>query len=449
MSRLFGTDGVRGVANKELTVELATKLGQVGAHVLTENSHHKPKILVGCDTRKSGDMLAMALMAGICAAGADAVYLGVVPTPAVAYLARQMKADAGVVISASHNPSEFNGIKFFNGDGFKLSDELEDRMEEIIRNDLEEVARPTGYGVGSLTYAFDAKEQYINFITSTVPLDLSGMKIVIDCANGASFYTSPKALKRLGADLIVLHDAPDGSNINKDCGSTHLESLQREVVKSGAKVGLAFDGDADRLLAVDEKGQVVDGDQLMAICGLYMREKGHLKKDTIVATVMSNLGFYIMAEQQGLHIEQTAVGDRYVLECMREKDYSIGGEQSGHIIFLDENTTGDGLLSAMHLLDVMVHKNKPLSELASVVKVLPQVLVNAKVSNKNKYKYQEDEEIQKAIAELEAKFDGKGRVLIRPSGTEPLVRVMIEGQDQEELNKEAEKLAEFIMERLN
>ncbi len=449
MSRLFGTDGVRGVANKELTVELATKLGQVGAHVLTENSHHKPKILVGCDTRKSGDMLAMALMAGICAAGADAVYLGVVPTPAVAYLARQMKADAGVVISASHNPSEFNGIKFFNGDGFKLSDELEDRMEEIIRNDLEEVARPTGYGVGSLTYAFDAKEQYINFITSTVPLDLSGMKIVIDCANGASFYTSPKALKRLGADLIVLHDAPDGSNINKDCGSTHLESLQREVVKSGAKVGLAFDGDADRLLAVDEKGQVVDGDQLMAICGLYMREKGQLKKDTIVATVMSNLGFYIMAEQQGLHIEQTAVGDRYVLECMREKDYSIGGEQSGHIIFLDENTTGDGLLSAMHLLDVMVHKNKPLSELASVVKVLPQVLVNAKVSNKNKYKYQEDEEIQKAIAELEAKFDGKGRVLIRPSGTEPLVRVMIEGQDQEELNKEAAKLAEFIMERLN
>lgn len=449
MSRLFGTDGVRGVANKELTVELATKLGQVGAHVLTENSHHKPKILVGCDTRKSGDMLAMALMAGICAAGADAVYLGVVPTPAVAYLTRQMKADAGVVISASHNPSEFNGIKFFNGDGFKLSDELEDRMEEIIRNDLEEVARPTGYGVGSLTYAFDAKEQYINFITSTVPLDLSGMKIVIDCANGASFYTSPKALKRLGADLIVLHDAPDGSNINKDCGSTHLESLQREVVKSGAKVGLAFDGDADRLLAVDEKGQVVDGDQLMAICGLYMREKGQLKKDTIVATVMSNLGFYIMAEQQGLHIEQTAVGDRYVLECMREKDYSIGGEQSGHIIFLDENTTGDGLLSAMHLLDVMVHKNKPLSELASVVKVLPQVLVNAKVSNKNKYKYQEDEEIQKAIAELEAKFDGKGRVLIRPSGTEPLVRVMIEGQDQEELNKEAAKLAEFIMERLN
>ena len=449
MSRLFGTDGVRGVANKELTVELATKLGQVGAHVLTENSHHKPKILVGCDTRKSGDMLAMALMAGICAAGADAVYLGVVPTPAVAYLARQMKADAAVVISASHNPSEFNGIKFFNGDGFKLSDELEDRLEEIIRNDLEEVARPTGYGVGSLTYAFDAKEQYINFITSTVPLDLSGMKIVIDCANGASFYTSPKALKRLGADLIVLHDAPDGSNINKDCGSTHLESLQREVVKSGAKVGLAFDGDADRLLAVDEKGQVVDGDQLMAICGLYMREKGQLKKDTIVATVMSNLGFYIMAEQQGLHIEQTAVGDRYVLECMREKDYSIGGEQSGHIIFLDENTTGDGLLSAMHLLDVMVHKNKPLSELASVVKVLPQVLVNAKVSNKNKYKYQEDEEIQKAIAELEAKFDGKGRVLIRPSGTEPLVRVMIEGQDQEELNKEAAKLAEFIMERLN
>ncbi|MBO4997369.1 MAG: phosphoglucosamine mutase [Lachnospira sp.] len=448
MSRLFGTDGVRGVANKELTVELATQLGQVGAHVLTENTHHKPKILVGCDTRKSGDMLAMALMAGICAAGADAVYLGVLPTPAVAYLARQMNADAGVVISASHNPSEFNGIKFFNGEGFKLSDELEDRMEEIIRNDLEEVARPTGYGVGSLTYAFDAKEQYINFITASVPLDLSGMKIVIDCANGASFYTSPKALKRLGAELTVLHDEPDGININKNCGSTHIESLKKKVLETGAQVGLAFDGDADRLLAVDEKGELVDGDQLMAICGLYMREKGSLKKDTIVATVMSNLGFYIMAKQQGLTIEQTAVGDRYVLELMKEKGYSLGGEQSGHIIFLDENTTGDGLLSAMHLLEVMVHKKKPLSELASVVNVLPQVLVNAKVSNKNKYKYEEDEEIVKAIKELEAKFNGKGRVLIRPSGTEPLVRVMIEGQNQEELKKEATKLADFIMERL-
>ncbi|MDD5949546.1 MAG: phosphoglucosamine mutase [Lachnospiraceae bacterium] len=448
MSRLFGTDGVRGVANKELTVELAMQLGQVGAHVLTENTHHKPKILVGCDTRKSGDMLAMALMAGICSAGADAVYLGVIPTPAVAYLARQMKADAGVVISASHNPSEFNGIKFFNGEGFKLSDELEDRMEEIIRNDLEEVARPTGFGVGSLTYAFDAKEQYINFITSSVPLDLSGMKIVVDCANGASYYTSPKALERLGADLIVLHREPDGTNINKDCGSTHMESLQEEVLRSGAQIGLAFDGDADRLLAVDEKGNIVDGDQLMAICGLYLREKGQLKKDTIVATVMSNLGFYIMAEQQGLTIEQTTVGDRYVLECMKEKGYSLGGEQSGHIIFLDENTTGDGLLSAMHLLDVMVHKKKPLSELASVVKVLPQVLVNAKVSNKKKYSYMEDEEIQKAIDDLTAKFNGKGRVLIRPSGTEPLVRVMIEGQNQEELEKEATKLADFIMERL-
>lgn len=448
MSRLFGTDGVRGVANKELTVELATQLGQVGAHVLTENSHHKPKILVGCDTRKSGDMLAMALMAGICSAGADAVYLGVVPTPAVAYLARHMGADAGVVISASHNPSEFNGIKFFNGDGFKLSDELEDRMEEIIRNDLEEVARPTGYGVGSLTFDFEAKEKYINFITATVPVDLSGMKIVIDCANGASFYTSPKVLKRLGADVVVLHDQPDGTNINKDCGSTHMESLQKAVVENKAIVGLAFDGDADRLLAVDEKGNMVDGDQLMAICGLYMREKGCLKKDTIVATVMSNLGFYIMAEKQGLNIEQTAVGDRYVLECMKEKDYSLGGEQSGHIIFLEENTTGDGLLSAMHLLDVLIHKQKPLSELANVVKVLPQVLVNAKVSNKKKYKYMEDEEIVKAIDELEKKFDGNGRVLIRPSGTEPLVRVMIEGQDQEVLTKEATNLADFIMERL-
>ncbi|MCR4717878.1 MAG: phosphoglucosamine mutase [Lachnospiraceae bacterium] len=449
MSRLFGTDGVRGVANKELTVELATKLGQVGAHVLTENAHHKPKILVGCDTRRSGDMLAMALMAGICSAGADACYLGVVPTPCVAYLARALGADAGVVISASHNPSEFNGIKFFNGDGFKLSDELEDRMEEIIRNDLEEVARPTGYGIGALSYSFEEKDKYVNFITAQVPVDLTGMKIVIDCANGAAYETAPKALSRLGADLVILSNEPDGTNINQDCGSTHLDNLKKTVVKEGAMLGLAFDGDADRLLAVDEKGNVVDGDQLMAICGLYMREKGRLKDDTIVATVMSNLGFYIMAEKQGLHIEQTTVGDRYVLERMKEKGLSLGGEQSGHIIFLDENTTGDGLLSAVHLLQVIKEKKKPLSELASVVTVLPQVLVNAKVSNKNKYAYKEDEEITKAIDELTAKFDGKGRVLIRPSGTEPLVRVMIEGQDQEEITKEATKLADFIVERLS
>lgn len=450
MSRMFGTDGVRGVANTELTPELAMKLGAAGAYVLSrDGSHKRPRIFVGCDTRISGDMLAMALMAGICSAGADAVYLGVIPTPAVAYLTRIHHADAGVVISASHNPSEFNGIKFFNGDGFKLRDELEDEMQRIIEDDLREVPRPTGAEVGRRTYAFDARDEYVDYLTESVPVDLTGVKIVADCANGASYYTSPSALKKLGAELTVIHDQPDGNNINLHCGSTHLESLVEKVKETGADIGLAFDGDADRLLCVDEKGNVVDGDQLMAICGLYMRDHGKLKKDTIVVTVMSNLGFYKMAEREGLHTEMTTVGDRYVLENMRENGYSLGGEQSGHIIFLDENTTGDGLLSALHVLQVLVDSSKPMSELASVVKVLPQILVNAHVSNEKKNDYDKDPEIVKEIEKLTDYFDGNGRVLIRPSGTEPLVRVMIEGEDQEELEKKATELAQFIEQRLS
>ncbi len=448
MARLFGTDGVRGVAGSELTIELATKLGQAGAYVLTKEQAHKPTILVGCDTRISGGMLANALIAGICSVGANAIHVGVLPTPAVAYLTRKHKVDAGVVISASHNPMEFNGIKFFNGEGYKLSDELEDEIEALIRSDMKDVTFPTGSGVGHVEYRFGMKEEYVTFMKETVPVDLSGLKIVVDCAEGASYYTSVKTLQDLGANLIAIHTNPDGTNINANCGSTHMEELQARVVAEHADLGLAFDGDADRLLAVDENGKLVDGDELMAICGNYMKEKGSLKKDTIVVTVMTNLGFTLMGEEQGIHIEKTKVGDRYVLENMKENGYNIGGEQSGHIIFLDDNTTGDGLLSALHLLQVMVESKKKLSELASIMTVLPQALVNAKVPNHKKNDYMEYPEIAKAIKELEEKFQGQGRVLIRPSGTEPLVRVMIEGKDQAMIDEEAKKLAEFIEETM-
>ena len=444
MSRLFGTDGVRGVANEELTPMLAMQLGQAGAYVLTKENKHKPTIMVGCDTRISGDMLANALMAGVCSVGANAVYVGVVPTPAVAYLTQKYKVDAGVVISASHNPVEFNGIKFFDGNGYKLPDAMEDEIEALLRSDMKDIKFPIGSGVGKIKYRTDAREEYINHAIQSVNVDLSGMKIVVDCAEGASHYTSVEALKELGAEVIAIHNNPDGSNINANCGSTHMEELMARVVYEKASVGLAFDGDADRLLAVDENGKVVDGDQIMAIVGNHMKEQGTLKGDTIVVTVMSNLGFFLMAEKNGIKAEQTKVGDRYVLERMREIDASLGGEQSGHVIFLDENTTGDGLLSALHLLQVLVETKKPLSELAKIMEVLPQALVNAKVPNHKKEMYMEYPEIAEAINKLNDKFAGEGRVLIRPSGTEPLVRVMIEGKDQALIEKEAKKLAELI-----
>ncbi len=444
MGRMFGTDGVRGVAGSELTIELATYLGQAGAYVLTKEKEHQPTLIVGCDTRISGGMLANALMAGICSVGANAIYVGVLPTPAVAYLTRRHKVDAGVVISASHNPMEFNGIKFFNGDGYKLSDELEDEIEAMIKNHMKDVKFPIGSGVGRVEYRLDIRDEYVKFIKKCVPVDLQGLRIVVDCAEGASYYTSVKALRELGADLIPIHIRPDGTNINANCGSTHMDELRARVVYEKADIGIAFDGDADRVLAVDETGAVVDGDQLMAICGNYMKQNHTLKKDTIVVTVMSNLGFDVMCGKTGIHVEKTKVGDRYVLEHMRENGYNLGGEQSGHIIFLDENTTGDGLLSALHVLQVMVDTKKKLSELASVMEIYPQALVNAKVPNHKKEHYMEYTEIAEAITALEEKFHGEGRVLIRPSGTEPLVRVMIEGKDQNEIEEEAAKLAELI-----
>lgn len=444
MARIFGTDGVRGVANKELTIELAMNLGKAGAYVLTKENSHKPTILVGCDTRISGEMLANALMSGICAVGANAVYVGVVPTPAIAYLTRKYNYDAGVVISASHNPSEYNGIKFFSRTGYKLSDRLEDEIEETLRMNSSELPMPLGDQVGRITYKYDAKDDYVDFAASLIDMDLSGLKIVVDAAEGAAYYTAEKTLRKLGADPIVIHNNPDGININRNCGSTHMEELRDKVLETGADIGIAFDGDADRMLAVDEQGNMVDGDQIMAICGVYMKNKGILKNDTIVATVMSNLGFFQMGVRENIHIEQTKVGDRYVLECMLKEGYNLGGEQSGHVIFLDENTTGDGLISALHLLQVLTESGKKLSELASVMTVLPQALVNAKVSNRKKDYYMDNKNIAEAIADFEKRFAGAGRVLIRPSGTEPLIRVMIEGNDQEFIDREAKALAKLI-----
>ena len=444
MGQLFGTDGVRGIANQELTVEIAMKLGQAGAYVLTRELNHKPTILVGCDTRISGGMLANALIAGMCSVGANVVFVGVVPTPAVAYLIRECCLDGGVMVSASHNPMQFNGIKFFDVEGFKLTDTMEDEIERLIFEGLPEDALKTGEEIGMVTYDFDAKEEYVLFSKACLGIDLTGLRIVIDCAEGASYYTAIRTLEGLGAAVIPLHTNPNGININKNCGSTDMREIQKAVVVEKADLGLAFDGDADRMLAVDEKGNIVDGDMLMAICGNYLKEQGRLENNVIVSTVMSNLGFQLMCEEKGIRLERTKVGDRYVLERMEELGAVIGGEQSGHIIFLEENTTGDGLLSALHLLEVMVKTEKPLSELAGIMQVLPQVLVNAKVENSKKEKYMEYPEIVEAIKVIEDKFAGEGRVLIRPSGTEPLIRVMIEGKDQTQVEEEAQKLAELV-----
>jgi len=448
LGRLFGTDGVRGIANRELTGELAYKLGQAGAYVLTAETKHTPKILVGMDTRISGDMLEAALTAGLCSVGAEVVSLGIIPTPAVAYLTRLYNADAGVVISASHNPFEFNGIKFFNSKGYKLSDALEDRIEAIILDGAEELSMPTGAKVGRKSEVESPVDDYVEFIKKSISGDLKGLKVAIDCANGAAYEAAPIALFELGAEVCVINNEPDGININSKCGSTHIEELQKFVVESGADIGLAFDGDADRMLAVDENGVLVDGDQIMAIIALELKKNGKLAKDTVVATVMSNLGFDIMAKKQGLNIEKTKVGDRYVLENMLNNGYVLGGEQSGHIIFLEHNTTGDGLLTGVQLLNVLKTTGKKLSELSSVMQVLPQVLKNAKVRNENKNKYLDDPLVCNMCKDLEDEFKGEGRVLIRPSGTEPLVRVMIEGKDQKYITNRAVELAKVIEERL-
>lgn len=449
MGRLFGTDGVRGIANAELTGQLASKIGASGAYVLSRGNKEKVKILIGRDTRISGQMLEAALASGICSVGADVYLLGVAPTPAVAYLTKEYGFDAGIVVSASHNSFEFNGIKFFDKTGYKLPDDVENEIEEYILGEKDGIPAPTGKDIGGV-YDFSHKlSDYIEKAITTASGDFKGKMFVLDCANGAACVTAKKAFEKLGAKVEVISDEPNGININDNCGSTHMANLCEKVVKLGADAGFAFDGDADRMLAVDELGEIVDGDRIMAICANDMKKKGTLKKNTLVATVMSNLGLFIMGEKQEINIPRTKVGDRYVLEEMLKEGYNIGGEQSGHVIFLDYNTTGDGLVSAVSLASVMCEEDKKLSELKTIVDIFPQVLKNARVAKSGDNSYAEDEVIMAEIRKLEEKFDGNGRVLIRPSGTEPLVRVMIEGKNQDEINTDAEKLAKLIEERLS
>jgi phosphoglucosamine mutase len=448
MGRLFGTDGVRGVANTELTGEMAYQLGRAGAYVLTKEKRHAPRILVAMDTRISGDMLEAALVSGICSVGAHAVIAGIIPTPAVAYLVRQYGLDAGVMISASHNPVEYNGIKFFSDQGYKLSDELEQEIEDILLSRMEVLPCPTGSGIGTKGYAEDALDDYIAFLRNTTRDRFQGIKVALDCANGAAYKAAPITMLDLNAQLCIIHNEPDGTNINEKCGSTHMEDLAAFVKENNADIGFAFDGDADRCLAMDENGELIDGDKILAICGLDMKARGELKKDTIVGTVMSNLGLTIMGRENEISVLQANVGDRYVLDCMLTEDYNLGGEQSGHIIFLDYNTTGDGILTAVQLLSVMKRSGKKASELAKTMEVMPQVLVNARVNNARKNDYMEVPEIKAAIEALQEKFSADGRVLIRTSGTEPLVRVMIEGKDKQVMEREAKKLASFIEDKL-
>lgn len=444
MVRLFGTDGVRGVANSELTPELAFKLGKAGAHVLSKDKK-RPVILIGKDTRLSGDMLEDALSAGILAVGGNVIKVGVMPTPAIAYLVRTYQADAGVVISASHNPFEYNGIKFFNGDGFKLDDDIEDAIEDIILRDIDVNSHITGDRLGRCLEADDdALGKYAEFLESTIDVDIKGAKLVLDCANGAAYKVAEKVYRDLGAEITVIGNSPNGVNINKACGSTHPEKLQDEVVRRGALLGLAYDGDADRLIAVDEKGRIIDGDKLICICAKMMKDQAQLPGDLVTATVMSNIGFHKYIEGMGCRVDVTSVGDRYVLERMLKTGCNIGGEQSGHIIFLNHTTTGDGILSSLQVLKAVILSGKKPSELSDEIEIFPQVLKNARVKNENKGKFSEDGEIKEAIFQVEKELEGSGRVLIRPSGTEPLVRVMLEGQDVEQITAMAEKLAVLL-----
>ena len=399
MARLFGTDGVRGVANSELTCELAFKLGQAGAAVLASNVR-RPTILVGRDTRISGEMLESALVAGICSVGGRAVLLGVLPTPGIAYLTRFYEADAGVVLSASHNTVEYNGIKFFDRSGCKLPDAIEDRIEEIIQGQASLPELPTGVSVGRPIKQVNAQRQYIEFLKGTTNVRFDGLNVVLDCAHGASSSVAPRALRELGAQVNAYYHEPDGTNINEYCGSTHPKRLQELVSELGADVGLAFDGDADRLIAVDDRGQIVDGDKIMAICALHLKKKGRLAKNTLVGTIMSNMGLDIAMKENKIELVKTRVGDRYVLEEMLANGYNLGGEQSGHVIFLDHNTTGDGIITAIQLLTVMTETKQSLSQLAKVMHVLPQSQLGAKVPDSRKEEYKEDAEVQAAIARL-------------------------------------------------
>ncbi|HBV85246.1 MAG TPA: phosphoglucosamine mutase [Desulfosporosinus sp.] len=441
MGRLFGTDGVRGVANSQLTPDLAFRLGQAGAYVLSKEHPH-PRIVIGKDTRISGDMLESALIAGICSVGANVLRVGVLPTPGIALLTRTLDVSAGVVISASHNPVQDNGIKFFGSSGYKLPDAIEDEIERIVVSKEKPWQTPTGGEVGRVIEVPDAESRYKDFLKSTVGR-LDGIKVVLDCANGAASFVGPQILQEVGVEVISICNTPDGININEDCGSTHPERLQKAVLEHGADLGLAMDGDADRLIVVDEKGTILDGDFIILICALALKAKGKLAQNSVVVTVMSNLGLHLALKEAGVKIYETQVGDRYVMEELIKTGAQLGGEQSGHIIFLDHNTTGDGLLTALQLLSVIKERQVPLSMLASQMQRLPQVLLNARVQHKERL--MSDTRVLAKVHEVEEILNGKGRVLVRPSGTESLIRVMVEGPDQEKLLDLAQEVIDTIV----
>ncbi|WP_082236091.1 phosphoglucosamine mutase [Halobacillus massiliensis] len=445
MGKYFGTDGVRGVANKELTPELAFKLGRYGGYVLTKNTE-RPKVLIGRDTRISGEMLEGALAAGLLSIGAEVMRLGIISTPGVAYLTKALQAEAGIMISASHNPVEDNGIKFFGPDGFKLTDDQELEIEKLIDEPEDHLPRPSGADLGQINDYFEGGQKYMQHLKQTVDFDFEGLHIALDCAHGATSSLASHLFADLEADISSMGSSPDGLNINKDVGSTHPQALQQLVKDKKADIGLAFDGDGDRLIAVDENGTIIDGDRIMYICAKHMNEKGLLKHSTVVSTVMSNLGFYKAIEAQGMKSDKTAVGDRYVMEEMRRGGYNLGGEQSGHIIFLDHNTTGDGMLSGLQLVNVMKETGKPLSELAGEMEKFPQVLVNVRVIDKQAV--QTHPRIQEVIAAVEEEMGDSGRVLVRPSGTEPLVRIMAEAPTEEECQKYVNKVVQAVEEEL-
>lgn len=450
MGRLFGTDGVRGIANESLTPELALQIGRAAAMVLIKESNsEKPTVLIGKDTRASGDMLEAALTAGFTSVGCNVLSVGVVPTPAVAYLVCQYGCEAGVMISASHNPCEYNGIKIFQKTGYKLDDAIEEEIESIILDHSQEIPAMLGGQVGNRLYCKTAVKDYVDHVVSTASVRFDGLSIALDCANGSASVCAKDIFTALGAKCLMLSDTPDGVNINDNCGSTHPEELMRFVKDAGLDLGLAFDGDADRMLAVDENGELVDGDKVIAICSKRMKEEGRLAKNTAVVTVMSNMGFFKFCKENDIDCAKTAVGDRYVLERMLKDGYNIGGEQSGHVIFLDYATTGDGELSGVQLVETVVKSGKKLSELAGIMRVYPQVLINVTVTPEGKQKYNNDEYIISAVQQAEMELSGEGRVLVRVSGTEPLVRVMLEGADIEQITKLGNSIADVVRERLS
>lgn len=444
MGKYFGTDGVRGVANAELTPELAFKLGRIGGYVLTKHVEN-PRIVIGRDTRISGEMLESSLVAGLLSIGADVMRLGVISTPGVAFLTKALSASAGIMISASHNPVPDNGIKFFGPDGYKLLDEQELEIENLLEME-DELPRPIGGALGQVNDYFEGGQKYIQFLKQTIQSDLSGIHIAIDCAHGAASSLAPHLFADLEADISTMGTSPNGVNINENCGSTHPEALSAFVLEKEAQVGLAFDGDADRLIAIDENGQIVDGDKILFICAKYMNDQGRLKHSTVISTVMSNLGFYKALEEEGIETKQTAVGDRYVMEEMRKGGFNLGGEQSGHIIFLDYITTGDGLLSALQLVHIMKVTKKPLSELAAEMETFPQKLVNLRVEDKKAVS--ENEGVRSVINKIEEEMNGEGRVLVRPSGTEPLVRIMVEAKTEEQCIEYIDEIVAVVKEEL-